>query len=151
MLNEEKIRLMTKAAAFETKEGKKALSMNKYFRGDYISLNLIAGGLSFTVAFLLCAGLWALYNMEELMENLHRMDVMAFGKGILLLYLALLGIFLVIQYAVYHVRYMENRRKMMVYQKLLKRISKIYETEAKNANVEQRTEGVREDDDLTGI
>lgn len=151
MLNEEKIRLMTKAASFEAKEGKKALSMNKYFRGDYISLNLITGGISFTIAFLLCAGLWALYHMDQLMENIHRMDLMAFGRGVLLLYIALLGIFLVIQYMVYHMRYLENRKKLAVYQKLLKRISRIYETEAKNGNTERTAEGVREDDDLTGI
>ncbi len=45
MLNEEKIRLMTKAASYEAGEGKKALAMNKYFRGDYISINLAPGFL----------------------------------------------------------------------------------------------------------
>ena len=32
MVNEEKIRLMTKAAAFESGEGKKALEMNRFFQ-----------------------------------------------------------------------------------------------------------------------
>ena len=41
MLNEEKIRLMTKAASFESGEGKKALEMNRFYKGDYISLHLI--------------------------------------------------------------------------------------------------------------
>ena len=50
MLNEEKIRLMTKAASFEAGEGKKALSMNKFFQGDYISIQLIWAWLSYTVA-----------------------------------------------------------------------------------------------------
>ena len=38
MVNEEKVRLMAKAASFEAGEGKQALSMNRFFRGDYISL-----------------------------------------------------------------------------------------------------------------
>lgn len=125
--------------------------MNKYFRGDYISLNLIGAGIAFTVAFLLCAGLWALYNMDELMENIHRMDLIAFGKGALLLYLALLGVYLVISYMVYHLRYQENKKKLAAYQKILKRIAHIYEMESGNGSNEQTVEGVRENDDLAGI
>ena len=151
MVNEEKIRLMTKAASFEAKEGKKALSMNRYFRGDYISLNLIRAGIDFTIAFVLCAALWAFYNAEDLMANLYKMDLQAFGKGILFLYIALLGIYLVIHYVVYHLRYLENKKKLAVYHKILKRISHIYQTESKSGSNEFTAEGVREDGDLTGI
>ena len=151
MLNEEKIRLMTKAASFEAKEGKKALSINKYFRGDYISLNLISAWISFTVAFVLCAALWAFYNMEDLMNNLHKMDLVAFGKGVILLYIALLGIFMVIHYMVYHLRYQDGQRKLAGYNKLLKRISHIYQMESKSGSGELTSEGAREDDSLTGI
>ncbi|MBD9157274.1 MAG: hypothetical protein EGQ17_03170 [Lachnospiraceae bacterium] len=97
MLNEEKIRLMTKAASFEAGEGKKALEMNRFYKGDYLSIHLIGAWISYTVAFCLCVGLWAFYKMEYLMTNLHKMDLAAFGKGLALLYLALLGIYLVIQ------------------------------------------------------
>ena len=69
MLNEDKIRLMTKAAVFEAGEGKKALAMNKYFRGDYISINLIASWISYTIAFAIGVAAWAFYHMEDLMEN----------------------------------------------------------------------------------
>jgi len=66
MLNEDKIRLMTKAASFEAGEGKEALSMNRYFRSDYISLQLIFAWISYTVSFALCMGLWGFYNMKYL-------------------------------------------------------------------------------------
>jgi len=151
MLNEEKIRLMTKAASFEAGEGKEALSADRYFRGDYISLKLIGAWLSFTVAFALCAGLWVFYKMDFLMDNLHKMDLPAMGKGILIFYLSLLGIFLVLHYIVFHDRYLKYQKKLIVYQKLLKRISRIYETEAKSGSNELISEGVREDDNLTGI
>ena len=129
MLNEEKIRLMTKAASFEAGEGKKALEMNRFYKGDYLSIHLIGAWISYTVAFCLCVGLWAFYKMEYLMTNLHKMDLAAFGKGLALLYLALLGIYLVIQYVVYYNRYQENRKKLAAYNHILKRISGIYESE----------------------
>ena len=128
MLNEEKIRLMTKAASFEAGEGKKALEMNRFYKGDYLSIHLIGAWISYTVAFCLCVGLWAFYKMEYLMTNLHKMDLAAFGKGLALLYLALLGIYLVIQYVVYYNRYQENRKKLAAYNHILKRISGIYES-----------------------
>ena len=120
---------MTKAASFEAGEGKKALEMNRFYKGDYLSIHLIGAWISYTVAFCLCVGLWAFYKMEYLMTNLHKMDLAAFGKGLALLYLALLGIYLVIQYVVYYNRYQENRKKLAAYNHILKRISGIYESE----------------------
>ena len=82
MVNEEKVRLMAKAASFEAGEGKQALSMNRFFRGDYISLRLIGAWISFTAAFCLCVGLWAFYRMEYLMSNINRLDLPAMGRGL---------------------------------------------------------------------
>ena len=143
MLNEEKIRLMTKAASFEAGEGKKALEMNRFYKGDYLSIHLIGAWISYTVAFCLCVGLWAFYKMEYLMTNLHKMDLAAFGKGLALLYLALLGIYLVIQYVVYYNRYQENRKKLAAYNHILKRISGIYESETSGST--NMAEGAKEE------
>ena len=143
MLNEEKIRLMTKAASFEAGEGKKALEMNRFYKGDYLSIHLIGAWISYTVAFCLCVGLWAFYKMEYLMTNLHKMDLAAFGKGLALLYLALLGIYLVIQYVVYYNRYQENRKKLAAYNHILKRISGIYESETSSST--SMAEGAKEE------
>ena len=143
MLNEEKIRLMTKAASFEAGEGKKALEMNRFYKGDYLSIHLIGAWISYTVAFCLCVGLWAFYKMEYLMTNLHKMDLAAFGKGLALLYLALLGIYLVIQYVVYYNRYQENRKKLAAYNNILKRISGIYESETSGST--SMAEGAKEE------
>lgn len=131
MLNEEKIRLMTKAAAFEAGEGKKALTMNKYFRGDYISINLLASWISFTIAFIICVAAWAFYHMEELMENINTMDLPAMGKRFVFLYLGLLAVYQLIHYVIYHIRYQKNRRRLAVYQQILKQISHIYQAESK--------------------
>ena len=76
------------------------------------------------------------------MTNLHKMDLAAFGKGLALLYVALLGIYLVIQYMVYRNRYQENRRKLAAYNHILKRISGIYQSES--AGGVSMTEGAKE-------
>ena len=132
MLNEDKIRLMTKAAVFEAGEGKKALAMNKYFRGDYISINLIASWISYTIAFAIGVAAWAFYHMEDLMENINTMDLPALGKHFVFLYLGLLAVYQVINYVIYHIRYQKNRKMLAAYQQLLKQISHIYQMESKS-------------------
>ena len=151
MLNEEKIRLMTKAASFEAGEGKKALSMNNFFQGDYISIQLIWAWLSYTVAFCLCVALWVFYKMEYLMTNINKLDLAAMGKGLALLYLGLLGVFLVINYVVYHKRYQENRIKLAAYHHILKQLSHIYQMESRGGSSESTAGGEKHHDDLTGV
>ncbi len=151
MVNEEKVRLMAKAASFEAGEGKQALSMNRFFRGDYISLQLIGAWISFTVAFCLCMGLWAFYKMEYLMSNINQLDLLAMGRGVALLYLSLLGIFMIIHYAVYHSRYQQNKKTLAAYNHILKQLSHIYQTESRSAGSEFTSEGAEEDENFIGI
>lgn len=132
MLNEEKIRLMTKAASYEAGEGKKALAMNKYFRGDYISINLIGSWISFTIAFAVCVGVWGFYHMDDFMETINTMDLPDMGKRLVFLYLGLLAVYQLIHYVIYHIRYQKNRRSLAAYNQILKQISHIYQTESKS-------------------
>lgn len=134
MLNEEKIRLMTKAASYEAGEGKKALAMNKYFRGDYISINLIASWISFTIAFAICVGAWAFYHMEDLMDKINTMDLPGMGKQLVVWYLGLLAVYQAIHYVIYHIRYRKNRKSLAEYNQILKQISHIYQTESKSGS-----------------
>lgn len=134
MLNEEKIRLMTKAAVFEAGEGKRALAMNKYFRGDYISINLLASWFSFTIAFAICVAAWAFYHMEDLMEQINTMDLPAMGKQFIFLYLGLLAVYQLVHYVIFHIRYQKNRRSLAAYQQILKQISHIYQVESRGSN-----------------
>ena len=151
MVNEEKVRLMAKAASFGAGEGRQGLSMNGVFRGDYISLRLIGAWVSFTAAFCLCVGLWAFYKMEYLMSNINRLDLPAMGRGLGLLYLSLLGIFLLIHYVVYYNPYQQNKKRLPAYNHILKQLSHIYQTESRSAGSELTSEGAEENEDFTGI
>lgn len=52
MLNEEKVIMMTKLAAFEKREGKKNLSIVNYFRNDYIGFQVLKSVIASTISFL---------------------------------------------------------------------------------------------------
>ena len=53
MLNEERIILMTKMASYEEREGKKNVAIGKYFRGDYIAIQIIKSVFCATIAFVI--------------------------------------------------------------------------------------------------
>ena len=51
MISKERVRHMTKLAAFEEREGKEYRKMTQYFRRDYVGLELLKSFLSGTISF----------------------------------------------------------------------------------------------------
>lgn len=125
MLKEEKIRLMTRLAIYENREGKKTKRIAKYFRGDFVSWNVIKTGLSVTIAYVVLVALWAVYTMEELLESITTLDVMDLAQNILLRYLGILAVFIVISYVVYTLRYEKAKRSLKKFYKNLRRLEQV--------------------------
>ena len=71
MLNEERIILMTKMASYEEREGKKNVAIGKYFRGDYIAIQIIKSVFCATIAFVIVFALYILYDFENFMLDLY--------------------------------------------------------------------------------
>ena len=80
MLNEEKVILMTKLASYEKREGKANMSVSSYFRGDYISLHLLKAVIVSTISYFIGFGLYWLYYIEDLLENMYEIDFMLLEK-----------------------------------------------------------------------
>ncbi|MCR5831168.1 MAG: hypothetical protein K6G67_03375 [Lachnospiraceae bacterium] len=120
MLNEERIRLMTRMAAYEEHEGKKDIAISGYFRGDYISFQLLKSAIYATVGFALAVAMYVLYNIETFLEDFYKMDILEFLKDILSKYCLVLAIYLVISYFVYSYRYHRAKRHVKQYNQLLR-------------------------------
>ncbi|MBR1910364.1 MAG: hypothetical protein IJ821_07245 [Lachnospiraceae bacterium] len=120
MLNEERIRLMTRMAAYEEREGKKDIAISGYFRGDYISFQLLKSAIYATVGFALAVAMYVLYNIETFLEEFYKMDIVEFFKDILSKYCLVLAIYLVISYFVYNYRYSKAKRHVKQYNQLLR-------------------------------
>ncbi len=120
MLNEERIRLMTRMAAYEEHEGRKDIAISGYFRGDYISFQLLKSAIYATVGFALAVAMYVLYNIETFLEDFYKMDIVEFLKDILSKYCLVLVIYLVISYFVYSYRYHKAKRHVKQYNQLLR-------------------------------
>lgn len=128
MINEEKVILMTKLASYEVNEGKKYLATGRYFRSDYISLQLLKAWISGTLAFCILAGLSVLYDLEAFMKNFYQTaDMIELIKDIGIVYLIVVGIYMLIAYVVAAYQYNRSRQSLKTYYGNLKKLSKSYE------------------------
>lgn len=127
MIDEERLKLMTRMASFEENEGKKAIPICEFFRSDYVGLHMLLSAVYITVAFLIITGVNMFCGMESFLSEFYRMDFISFGKELLHKYVIVLAVYLLVSFIVYSYRYTRARKSTRVYQKALKRLSMLYE------------------------
>ncbi|MBO5031639.1 MAG: hypothetical protein J6C19_03355 [Lachnospiraceae bacterium] len=131
MLNEERIKLMTKMACYEENEGRKNKAIGSYFRGDYIGLQVIKSIISATIAFVIIFAMYVFYDFEVFMADIYKMDLLAFGKSVIIDYLIFVVVYALISYGVYTYRYTKARKSLKIYYNNLKKLAYLYERENK--------------------
>lgn len=130
MLNEEKVKSMTKAAAYEKGPEKKNIEISSYFRGDYLGLQMLKSAVAYTVAFCILATLWMMGRMTELMLMISRVEYLnRLMKLLILLFVSGLVFYEIAVYAYYSVKYQKARRSLKGYDSQLKTIHKFYVTQ----------------------
>lgn len=126
MLNEKRIILMTKMASYEANEGKKNAAIGSYFRSDYIGWQVLKSIISATIAFVVVFGMYIFYDFEVFMTDIYKMDLLGFAKQVLTMYLWMVGIYAVISYVVYTIRYNRAVKSLRVYHMNLRRLADMY-------------------------
>lgn len=131
MLNEERIKLMTKMACYEADEGRKNVAVGSYFRGDYIGLQVIKSIVSGTISFVIIFAMFILYDFEVFMADIYKMDLLDFAKTVIIDYLIFTAVYAVISYGVYTYKYTKARRSLKMYYNNLKKLAYLYDREVK--------------------
>ena len=130
MLNEEKVILMTKMAAFIDREGKNNDAINSYFKSDYVAFNVIKSLISATIVFAVFIAAYVLYDFEKVLSDVYNTEnLIATGRRWLIYYLLLVGVYSLISYVIYSYRYTKMRKSMKAYYADLKKLARIYEKE----------------------
>ena len=130
MLNEEKIKSMTKAAAYEKGSEKKNIEITNYFRSDYIGLQMIKSAVAYTVAFCVLVAIWGMTGTEELMLQLTHADyIQRLIRVLIILFVTGLIFYETAIYIYYSWKYRRASVSVEKFQSHLKRINKFYETQ----------------------
>ena len=136
MLNEDKIRIMSRCAMYEKGQGKEDLAVNRYYQGDYVRLNTLKTLIGVTVGFVLCFGLYLVLRAEYYMENIVGMDLMAFARNVLMYYVIVLVIFAVISIVFYGWKYTDTQKRVRWYYQDLKALAEMDEIRDKMNSTE---------------
>lgn len=131
MIDEERVRQMTKMAIYEEGEGKRYVPMTQYFRHDYVGKELVKSLIAGTLAFVLLVVVYLSFEMDHIMDNINQIDLVGFGTEMLVKYGIFMLFYLIVTYVVYSVRYSVGRKHVKQFFAHLKKVNKIYEQEEK--------------------
>ena len=126
MVNEERIKLMTRMAAYEKEEHIKNKKIVSFFRSDYISMQMLKSIVATTIAFAIMFGLYVLYDFEVFMKEIYQMDMFEFAKSVIIIYVIFLCIVLISTYVVSLYQYNKALQSTKLYYANLKKMAHIY-------------------------
>ena len=119
---------------YEQGEGKKYLPVSRYYRSDYIGLALIKNFFLVTIGYCLILAGIAAYFGEYLVDNIHKMDLVAVGRNAVIGYVVVLVVFSVATYIQYSVKYDKAKKSVKEYYQELSQLNKIYSREEKKSS-----------------
>lgn len=132
MINEEKVRIMTRCAAYEKSRGKIELPMAGYFKSDYVKFNVWKTLLAVIVAFIIVTGIFLIAYYEEVFAELNQMHFKKLGFMVGSLLFAVLLIYYFIARLIYAYRFEKARKGVTVYYRDLKRLKALYDKDKDN-------------------
>lgn len=125
MLNEDKIRIMSRCAMYEKAEGKEDIVINHYFQGDYIRLNTLKTLIGITIGFIMCVGIYVALNAQYYVENIFKMDIFVLVKDFIIIYVIVLAVFAVISVLFYGWKYADAHKRVLGYYEGLQKIKEM--------------------------
>lgn len=131
MLNENKVKMMTKMAIFE-KNNKRDLQLHiKYFKSDYVTLGILKSIIAATFAYVLLAAAYVLLKMEDVISNINNLDYAAIGSKAVLYYVIFIVVYAIISFFVYAIKYEKAKDDVNKYNTRLLRLERFYNSRKK--------------------
>ena len=127
MLNQERVILMTRMASYEKGKGKQNVKIGNFFRSDYLTIQILGAIVCSTIAFFVGFGLYILYDFERFMQDLYKMDLLAFGSNVLMYYVITVVSYCVLVYIGCSIRYALVKKNLKRFYQNLKKLNSLYE------------------------
>lgn len=129
MLNENKVRVMTKMAMYESGQGEEDIKINRYYKRDYVSFKTLVSVLWMTIGYIMIVALGVCVFSDEILEQISVNFIIAFVIAIVALYLAILLLYVVGASRFYKKKYLDARHRLKKFNHNLTRLSRMYDKE----------------------
>lgn len=150
MINEERVKLMTRIALYEKNHTADEISMGKYYKSDYVGLKMIGTLFWGTIGFVLIYFLVLVLNSEAFIKSLTRLDIVGMLMNVGIAYICFMAGLLILTYILYSYRFRRGRESLKHYNADLKRLIKMLkedEREKKAMLREKTSESEEEEED----
>lgn len=129
MLNDKKVRIMTKLALYEQRDGREDIKMGRYYKTDYVRLQVLKTVVSVTIGYILVLLMLGMYKAEYIISNLVDFNFVRIGQYILGFYIMVMAVFVTGSIIGYSLKYDNSRKDLSKYYKSLKKLSSFYQEE----------------------
>lgn len=129
MLDKRKIRLMTKLALYEQKEGREDMKISAYYKKDYISMKTVATVLWTTVGYGCIVALAGLWGMNTWLEDMTLATIFMIAVVAVIAYVVVLVATILVTRKIAGGKHRDARMRMKRYNHGLIRLLKMYEKE----------------------
>lgn len=120
---------MTRLAMYEQNEGREDIRLSKYYRTDYVRLQILKTVVALTAGYFLLLLILALYHSEYLIRDAVILDY----RGLLVryagIYVVLVAVYCSMVMVGYMIQYRASRKKLAKYFRMLRRLRSIYREE----------------------
>lgn len=141
MVNEDRVKIMTRLASYENGAGKEELKLIRYNRKDYVSFHVLATAIWFTIGYAALLCLAVFLHIEFFMGSVKNKQLIPLGIIAVGGYVILLIAYLVVAGRVYRKRHNHAKENARLYYIDLRRLNKLYEKERQQTGVFLEPEG----------
>ncbi len=129
MLDEEKIKLMTKITIYEKNEGLEDLILSKYYKEDYVQYGCLKTLVAATFCYWIIVAVYILLQFEKFLADLNHIDYFKIISWLMIGYVITLAVFYMYAFIVYNYKYSKAKPGIVQYNKWLKKLVKSYESD----------------------
>jgi len=122
MINEKKVRLMTKLALYEQNNGKEEIPMSRYYKSDYMALKLINSTIVVSLGYIVLLATILLMDIENTLRRISGIDFLKLGINLLVIYVFVIVLNLIVSGIIYSKRFKNAREGLKNYNADLKEL-----------------------------
>lgn len=126
MLSEERVKLMTRMASYDEGEGKKNTNVAKFFRSDYIGIQILKAVICATIAYMIAFGVYVYVDFENFMLDIYKLDLWEFAQQVVKYYVYTVVSYSLLVYVGFSFKYGKAKKNLKRYFYNLKLLNSMF-------------------------
>ncbi len=121
-------------ASYDSGEGKKNVAVTKFFRSDYIGLQIFKAIICATIAYMIAFAVYIYVDFENFMLGIYKLEIWDFAKQIIKYYVVFVASYSLLVYIGFSFKYGKAKKNLKRYFAHLRLLNSIFAKEEGDIN-----------------